>query len=421
MMKRLNGLGGRSRRSCLSSCWLAPYSPSRVAVGLLRLLPPRRNRLPSLPLERPPLLRRRRPDAGQPIVIGAVVSATGAAGPLGEPERNTFQLLESSINAAGGVIGRQIKMVILDDQSAAKEAVTATNRLLDAGEGCGGHRLQHLCRRLAMKPITNKAGIPQIAMAAANAITDEPPIDWMWRVAPKDNLAVARALTYVSQELKLKKIAVLYDENAFGSSGMAEIERTKDQYGLEIVAKESYKTDEADLTAHLTKLKGSSPEALVVWGTNPGPAVAAKNLKQLGMTIPYIGSHGIANATFIELAGDAAEGVVFPSNKVLLPESITDPTQKEIVTKFMADYTAKYGSAPNSFAAHAYDGLTVLIEAIKAANSTDPKAIQTELNKITKLSSAGGIFTYTATNHDGLAVSDMIMVKIQGGKWTLAK
>ena len=355
-----------------------------------------------------------------PIVIGAVVSATGAAAPLGEPERNTLQLMEGSINAAGGVIGRQIKLVILDDQSAAKEAVTATNRLLQQDKAVAVIGASTSASTLAMKPITTKAGIPQIAMAAANSITDEAPIDWMWRVAPKDNLAVARALAYVSKELKLTKIAVLYDENAFGSSGMAEIERTKGEYGLEIVAKESYKTDEADLTAHLTKIKGANPEAVVVWGTNPGPAVAAKNMKQLGMTIPYVGSHGIANAKFIELAGDAADGVVFPSNKVLLPESITDPKQKEIVTTFMADYKAKYGSDPNSFAAHAYDGLTVVLEAIKAAKSTDPKALQGQLDKLTKLSSAGGIFTYTATDHDGLLVDDLIMVKIDGGKWTLA-
>jgi branched-chain amino acid transport system substrate-binding protein len=355
-----------------------------------------------------------------PIVIGAVVSTTGAAAPLGEPERNTLQLMESSINAAGGVIGRQIKVVILDDQSAAKEAVTATNRLLQQDKAVAVIGASTSASTLAMKPITSKAGIPQIAMAAANAITDEAPIDWMWRVAPKDNLAVARALKFVADGLKVKKIAVLYDENAFGSSGMAEIERTVAEYGLEVVAKESYKTDEADLTAQLTKIKGANPEALVVWGTNPGPAVAAKNLKQLGMSIPYVGSHGIANAKFIELAADAAEGVVFPSNKVLLPESITDPAQKAVVTKFMADYKAKYGSAPNSFAAHAYDGLTVLLEAIKAAKGTDPKALQTQLNKLTKLSSAGGIFTYTATDHDGLSVDDMIMVKISGGKWTLA-
>ena len=359
-------------------------------------------------------------DAG-PIVIGAVVSATGAAAPLGEPERNTLQLMEKSINAAGGVIGRQIKLVVLDDQSAAKEAVTATNRLLQQEKAVAVIGASTSASTLAMKPITNKAGIPQIAMAAANSITDEAPIDWMWRVAPKDNLAVARALAYVSQELKLTKIAVLYDENAFGSSGMAEIERTKGEYGLEVVASISYKTDEADLTAHLTKIKGANPEALVVWGTNPGPAVAARNMKQLSMTIPYIGSHGIANATFIELAGAAADGVVFPSNKVLLPESITDAKQKQVVTTFMADYQKEYGSAPNSFAAHAYDGLTVVLEAIKVAKSTDPKALQAQLNKLTKLSCAGGIFTYTATDHDGLSVDDMIMVKIDGGKWTLAK
>jgi len=356
-----------------------------------------------------------------PISIGALVSATGTAAPLGEPERNTFQLLEQTVNAAGGVLGRQIKLVVADDQSNAKEAVTATNKLLQQDKVVALIGATASPSTLAMKPITSKAGIPQIAMAAANAITDEPPVDWMWRVAPKDNLAVARALKYLADDLKVKKIAVLYDENAFGASGAAEIEKTKDQYGLEVVAKESYKGDETDLTAQLTKIKGANPEALVVWGTNPGPAIAAKNMRQLGMTVPYIGSHGISNLKFIELAGPAAEGVVFPSNKVLLPESITDPTQKQNVAKFIDEYENKFGQPPNSFASHAYDGLTVLLAAIKAAKGTDPKAIQTELNRVTALPGAGGIFTYTPTNHDGLSVSDLIMVAIKDGKWTLAK
>ncbi len=354
---------------------------------------------------------------GDPIVIGAVVSATGANAPLGGPQRDTFEILQKKINEAGGVIGRQIEIVVLDDQSSAKEAVTATNRLLQTEKAVAIIGASGSASTLAMKPIINKAGIPQIAMAAANAITDEAPIEWLWRVAPKDNLAVARALKYIAEDLKLTRVAVLHDENAFGSSGADEIQRTQGEWGLEVVALESYKTDETDLTAHLTKIAGVNPEVLVVWGTNPGPAVAAKNLQQLGLDIPYVGSHGIANDKFIELAGDAGEGVVLPTNKMVLPDSINDAAMKSIVDSFVADYKAAYGLAPTPFACYAHDGLLVLLKAIEAAGGTDPKALQEQLNKTGGLAAVGGIFTYTDTDHDGLKVDDLMMVRVKDGTW----
>lgn len=359
--------------------------------------------------------------SGDPIVIGAVVSTSGAAAPLGEPERNTLQLMEKKINEAGGVLGRPLKIIILDDQSNAKEAVTATQRLINQEKVVAVIGASASATTLAMKPITAQAKIPQIAMAAANSITDEAPSEWIWRVAPKDNLAVERAMKYIAESLKVKKIAVLYDENAFGSSGMAQIEKVKGDYGLEVVAKESYKTDETDLTAQLTKLRGSNPEALVVWGTNPGPAVAAKNLKQLAWSLPYIGSHGIANFKFIELAGDAAEGVVFPSTKILFPQSITNPDQKKVIDIFISDYTEEFGEAPNHFASHGWDAISLLVKAIEDAKSTKAEDIQAALNNIKGFAGADGIFTYSATDHDGLAVDDLIMVKIEKGTWVLAQ
>ncbi len=195
-----------------------------------------------------------------------------------------------------------------------------------------------------------------MAMAAANDITDKAPADWIWRTPQKDALAVQRALDYIAKNLKVKKIAVLHDENAFGSSGDAEIAKQAPALGLEVVASESYKTADTDMTAQLTKIKGANPEVLVVWGTNPGPALAAKNMKQLGITIPYVGSHGIANKTFIDLAGDAAEGVVFPGGRLLVPSSITDAKQKEVTEAFIADYNAKYSAQPNPFAGYALRG-----------------------------------------------------------------
>ena len=135
---------------------------------------------------------------------------------------------------------------------------------------------------------------------------------------------------------------------------------------------ESYKTDDTDLTAQLTKIRGENPEVLIVWGTNPGPALAAKNMKQLGMDIPYVGSHGIANKTFIELAGEAAEGVVFPAGRLLVPASITDPAQKEVTDLFVQRYSAAYGGSPNTFAGYACEAISLLVDAIERAGSTEP-------------------------------------------------
>jgi branched-chain amino acid transport system substrate-binding protein len=219
----------------------------------------------------------------------------------------------------------------------------------------------------------------------------------------------------------VKKIAILHDENAFGSSGAAEIVKTAGSFGLQVVGNESYKTADTDLTSQLTRIRGGNPDALIVWGTNPGPALAAKNMKQLNMNIPYIGSHGIANQTFLQLAGSAAEGVILPAGKLLIPSSVTDPNQKQVTDDFVKLFSSTYGQPPNTFAGHAYDSLMLLANAITKSNSTKPGDIQKVLNETQGFAGLDGIFNYSATNHDGLTKDDMIMVKVQNGNWTLAQ
>jgi branched-chain amino acid transport system substrate-binding protein len=358
---------------------------------------------------------------GDPIVIGAIVSATGPGAALGEQERNTLKMEQDLINAKGGVLGRPVKIVIEDDKSDPKEAVTAANKLLTQDKAVALIAATTSSSTLAVKEIAAAKGVPQMAMAAANDITGKAPAEWIWRTPQKDALAVQRALDYISKNLKVTKIAVLHDENAFGSSGDAEIAKQAPGMGLQVVASESYKTADTDMTAQLTKIKGANPEVLVVWGTNPGPALVAKNMKQLGMTIPYVGSHGIANQTFIKLAADAAEGVVFPAGRLLVPSSITDPKQKAATEAFIHDYTFTYAAQPNPFAGYALEAITILADAITRAGSTDAKAIQTALDSTTGFAGPDGLYTYTKTDHDGLVASDMIMVKIQGGTWVLAE
>ncbi len=352
--------------------------------------------------------------SNEPYVVGAVVSATGPTAALGVQEKNTLQMEVDKINKAGGINGHQIELKVEDDQSDPKNAVIAASKLIDEEHvialigGTGSPAT------LAMKPKTAEAKIPQIAMAAGIKITAAPN-EWIFRTAQSDAVAVQKVIDYMSKTLKIKKFAILSDANAFGQSGSTELKKLAPKAGLEVVASETYKTDDTDVSSQLTSIKGAKPDVVVVWGTNPGPAVAAKNMKQLGMTIPYIGSHGIANKTFLKLAGAAAEGVVFPAGKVLVPSSATGD-QANVIKSFMADYKAKYGEPANSFAGHAYDAINILANALKEAGSNNEK-LRDAIEKTKDFVGISGIISYGADNHDGTAGSDMIMVEVKGGKW----
>src|SRR3990172_3219724 len=228
----------------------------------------------------------------EPYKIGAVVSATGAAAPLGEPERKTLLMEVEKINKEGGVNGHEIELFIEDDESNPTNANTAASKLIDENKVIivlGGTITPST---LGMKTITAKSKIPHISMAAGIPITQAEPNEHVFRTAQSDAVAVQKVLDYLSDTLKVKKIAILHDANAFGTSGKDELTKGAPKANLEIVATESYKTEDTDMTSQLTKIKGANPDVVVVWGTNPGPAIAAKNMKQLQMTVPYVGSHG---------------------------------------------------------------------------------------------------------------------------------
>jgi len=349
--------------------------------------------------------------------IGAVVSATGPAAPLGEPERKTLLMEVKKINDAGGINGHLVELFIEDDKSDPANAATAVSKLIDKGVIAiiGGTTTPST---MAMKQQTAQAKVPHVSMAAGIPITADEN-EWIFRTAQSDAVAVQKVIDYLSDSLKIKKFAILHDANAFGESGANELQKRAPEAGLEVVAVEKYKTEETDLTSQLTKIKGSGTEVVVVWGTNPGPAVAAKNMKQLGMTVPFVGSHGIANKNFITLAGDAAEGVVFPAGKILVPDS-AQGEQADVIRAFMSDYEAEYNEGANSFAGHAYDAINILFKALENAGSNN-EDLRSAIEEIIDFNGISGIFNYSPDNHDGTTTSDMIMVEVKGGNWAEKK
>ncbi len=354
--------------------------------------------------------------------IGAIYSKTGPNSPLGEPEWNATKLIEDKINSEGGINGVPIKIILADDESSQEKATQEANRLINDEKvlvllGSSGSG-----ESLAMKGIAMQQQVPMISAAASTQVV-EPVEDskWVFKTPQSDRLAVERVFIYLNEQ-GISKIGTISDSNAFGSSGLEQMEALADKYKIDIVAKESYNTQDPDMSAQLTKINGAKAQAIVVWGTNPGPAVIAKNTRDLGIDLPIIGSHGIANQNFITLAEDAAEGVVIPTGKLLFPDQIEeDDVQFDVISSFYKDYMDKYGSEPTNFGSYGYDNIMLVIDALKSG-ATDRESIRDYLeNDVTNWIGTTGVFNFTAKDHNGLTADSLIMATVKDGKWMLLK
>lgn len=354
--------------------------------------------------------------------IGAIYSKTGPNSPLGEPEWNTTKLLEEKINAEGGINGVPIRVILADDESKQEKATQEMNRLINDEKVIAVLGSSGSGESLAMKGIALQNNVPLVSAAASIAIVK--PVEdshWVFKTPHSDVHAVQRLYTYLNEQ-GIKKVGTLVDSNAFGTSGLEQLEALADEFGIEIVAKESYNTQDPDMSAQLTKINSANSEAVIVWGTNPGPAVIAKNKKDLGIDIPMVSSHGIANQTFIKLAGDAAEGVVIPTGKLLFPSQIpSDDVQYEVISNFYEEYTKKYNNEPTNFGSYGYDNLMLVVEALRAG-ATERESIRDYLEtKIVDWTGTTGIFTFSDKDHNGLKSDSMVMATVKDGKWTLLK
>ena len=356
--------------------------------------------------------------AADPVRIGAVLSVTGPASCIGEPERNTMEMEVEKINAAGGVLGRPLELVILDDESDVNKAVLAADRLIRKervsailGPSISGNTL-------AIMPKAAAAKVPLVSCAASEKIV-KPLNPFIFKVAPTDRLVVRRILANAKAK-GYKKLAILTVSDGFGQSGREMLKEEIPAQGFELVADEVFGPKDTDMTAQLTKIKGDAPDAIICWGTNPGPAVVAKNRVQLGITTPLYMSHGVASKKFIELAGDAAEGLLLAAGKITVADKLpaSDP-QKELLAGYAKAYTDRYKGAVSTFGGHGYDSVHLVAKAIADAGSDKPADVRAALEKIKGFSGIGGIFNFTPKDHEGLGEDAFIMLTIDKGDWKI--
>jgi branched-chain amino acid transport system substrate-binding protein len=357
--------------------------------------------------------------AAETIKIGAVLSITGPASFLGDPEAETLKMLVADINAKGGVIGRNLELVVYDSAGDANTARTFATRLLEEDKIVAMVGGSTTGTTMAMIPIFEEAGIPFISLAGAVAIID-PVKKFVFKTPHTDKMACQKIFEDMKSQ-GIAKIGLISGAGGFDKSMREECKKAADGYGITVVADESYGAKDSDMTPQLTKIKNTAGlQAILNPGFGQGPAIVTRNARQLGITVPLYQSHGVASKKFIELAGDAANGVRLPAAALLVADKLgDDDPQKAVVTSYKAMYEKTTGQPVSTFGGHAYDGMMMLVEAIKRAGSTDPAKIRDEIEATKGFMGTAGLVNMNAGDHLGLDLTAFRMLEIKGGDWSL--
>ena len=357
----------------------------------------------------------------EPLRIGSFLSVTGPAAFLGDPEQKTLEMEVERINAAGGVAGHKLQLIVYDDAGDAQKARTFAKRLIDQDKVdviIGGSTTG---TTMAVIPLAEESGTAFISLAGAVGIV-EPVKKWVFKTPHTDRMACEKIFADMKTR-NLPKIALISGTGGFDKSMRGECLKVAGKYAVEVVADESYGAADTDMTAQLTKIKATpGVQAVLNAGFGQGPAIVTKNFRQLGMTMPLYQSHGVASKEYVRLSGPAAEGVRLPAAALLVADILPagDP-QKPVVTAYGKDYEKRYKSDVSTFGGHAYDGLMIVVDALKRAGSTDRAKLRDAIEATHGYVGTGGVVNMSPTDHLGLDQNAFRMLEVRNGDWVLVR
>jgi len=360
-------------------------------------------------------------SSAEPVKIGAILSLTGTYAALGAAEKNALDLEVKRINDGGGIDGRPIEVVIEDDATDEAKAVAAASKLIEQDRVVAILGASGTGQSMAIRGDIQRAGIPQVSMAGGTVVTAE--FDPLVFQTPWSNTLVVPFVLSAMKDAGVTRFALLSDTGGYGKDGLAVIEAEAARAGMTIVASETFNPGDTDVSAQLTKIKGSDAQAVLLWTAGKEAAIAVKGARDLGIELPFYGGSGQARKEFAEGADDAAEGFTFGTGKSLIPANWGEGTEQfTTVSEFAKRYETAYGEAPDIFAGHAFDAISIVADGLKRAGAdADPAALRDAIEKTSGLPGFGGTFTFSASDHNGLTADDLALYRFEGGTWVAAQ
>ncbi len=413
------------------------------------------------------------PKEGEPYKLGLVLSITGPASALGVPERDTALMLMEKINAAGGIKGpdglmHKLEVIVEDDATDTGQAVLATKKLIEQDKVHVIIGSSVSPNSIAMAPVVSEAEIPMISLASSTAIVhpllkdfegqtiqipgkgehtvgpgetviylsrlydvdpkaileanpqlpQELVRPWVFKT-PQENYPVAQVQADYWKAKGVTKVGSLGVNNAFGLDSRLAMKAVYPKAGIEIVADELFQPKDKDFRAQLTKIKGLDPEGVVVHATPGEGAPITVQFRELGFDVPLVHNHGIGSKAFIDLAGQAAEGVLFPAGKLLVAETLPDDDpQKPVLLQYIEDYDKYTNGAPRStFGGHAWDAVMISVQCLEKVGPEASALRDCFENDVKDFVGITGIFTWSPVDHVGIFKESLALIMIKDGNW----
>lgn len=359
--------------------------------------------------------------AQNPIKIGAIISKTGPAAFLGEPQDATLKYYVGEINKAGGVLGRPIELTIYDDASDANSTRTFATRLIEDDKVVAAMGASTTGGTLAIAPVFDDAKIPLISLAAGIEII-QPVRPFVFKTPHDDRMVCSKIVTDMKAR-GYKNIALMTGTDGVGKSMRKECTDAATSQGIKVVADETFNPKDIDMTPQLTKIKNTKGvEAVFVGGFGQPLAVVTRNYGQLGLGLPQYHANGSASKVYIQLAGPASEGVRLPGPLLVVADKLADSDpMKPAAIAYTNAYKKVTGKDVSTFGGYSYDALMLIVSAIKRAGSTDPVAIRNAIENTKNYAGVTGMFNMSPTDHMGLDRSSLYMVDVKNGDWALVK
>ena len=355
-----------------------------------------------------------------PIKLGAFFDLTGPSSAIGTPTKLVAEMVVKKINGEGGINGRPLELVIADDEGDPTKAAIIAKKFIESDKVVAIIGPTRTDTGMASKPIIEQNKVPTFMCVGGDPPVTVKPFQWTFKSPQRTSVAVQKTYAYLKKK-GIQKIAIITAGDGFGKDGKSWLEKMAPEYGLQIVGNESFQPTDSDMTTQLVKIKAASPEAIICWTIGKAGSIVAKNTKQLAIRAPLFQCHGLPDPIYIQLAGEASEGNIMPSTKLMVADQLSDSDpQKRVIQGFIRLYTDVYHYDKqfpiNTHSGYAWDAIYIVANAMKKVGTENEK-LREAIENTKGYVGVSGIYNITAEDHNGLDTDSMVMVQISGGQW----
>lgn len=340
------------------------------------------------------------------IRIGVYGSMTGSTATFGQSTQKGVEMAVAEINGSGGVLGKQVRLFVEDDQGRPEEAQTVVTRLINRDRVIAVIGETASSRSLAAAPICQQSGIPMITPSSTSPKVTQVG-DYIFRICFIDSFQGSVMAKFAAKTLHVSRVGILRDIKNEYSVGLADVFIENFQkYGGSISGDVSYSEGDTDFSAQLTSLKSGNPEAIFLPGYYTEVGLIAIQARKLGITVPLFGGDGWESPKLIEIGGVSLNGCYYSNHY-----SPDDPAPE--VRNFVKGYRTRYKEAPDAVGALSYDAAKILIDAMRRAGSAEPTAIRNALKQTKAFAGVTGSITIDSNRN---AVKPAVVLRVQDGK-----